>query len=69
MVTLESQGQIRQRTCGWEQFPVYWVGPLAPVPVPSAAMGTVQAGVRQLVINMHEWAAVLPPSGPFGAPQ
>ena len=36
------------------------VGPLAPVPIPSAAMGTVQAGVQQLVINMHEWAAVLP---------
>ena len=36
------------------------VGPLTHVPIPSAAMGTVQAGVQQLVINMHEWGVVLP---------
>ena len=36
------------------------VGPLTHVPVPSAAMGTMQAGVQQLVINMHEWGVVLP---------
>lgn len=29
-------------------------------PVPSAAMGTVQAGVRQLVINMHECQCLAP---------